>query len=579
AVLLFFYNQNSIYVSIRPVLITAAFCALTTVLFWLFALWIIRNAFSVSLLCLIIWFGIFFESLLHQVIITMFGRIAYFYILWLLMSFTLAYVLRKIKAKSAFSFIFCAFISVFFVISAVTSATIPSFALRSHNATLKTDFVVDTNENDKPNIYWIHCDGMLSFEAVEKHYGDRQAEFRDALSKRGFLINETASFFACHKTTVAVPALMSPYFYDAYLSDFLRDRTTAFIRATSYQTQALLKDVRLKNETIGAFEAAGYTTNTVALLDQFFFPTTDTFYYPNDMHGVDFFRAIIAHGTYPVELAKMGQLSEEDTVAFLRLSETNNFLYTFFRPGASLLAFIVDNQDSRTFRFVLNSLNYDDTVSELSNDPSNDKSTKYPSSFDQLEISSPFSSASAGLVDAVLSGEKIDEIFLGSTASVSHTYFVDAIAHIQNDSSRDVPHFTFLMNFMFHDPYLYDENGVRLTSPSYNDASAYISNHVYFSKVLINVIDLILENDPDAVIILQSDHGINCMPQTAFDDAFGEENYDINLLLNSTMSAIRVPGKYQNGDEEYAMSTPLNISRYLVNRFVGKNYDYRTEDT
>lgn len=40
------------------------------------------------------------------------------------------------------------------------------------------------------------------------------------------------------------------------------------------------------------------------------------------------------------------------------------------------------------------------------------------------------------------------------------------------------------------------------------------------------------------------------------------------------MSAIRVPEKYQTGEEHYAMENPLNISRYLVNSFVGRNYEY-----
>ena len=40
------------------------------------------------------------------------------------------------------------------------------------------------------------------------------------------------------------------------------------------------------------------------------------------------------------------------------------------------------------------------------------------------------------------------------------------------------------------------------------------------------------------------------------------------------MSAIYIPDKFKNGDEEY-LNNPLNISRYLVNNYVGNNnYDY-----
>ena len=34
-----------------------------------------------------------------------------------------------------------------------------------------------------------------------------------------------------------------------------------------------------------------------------------------------------------------------------------------------------------------------------------------------------------------------------------------------------------------------------------------------------------------------------------------------------------IPDKYKNGDEIY-LNNPLNISRYIVNNYVGKNYEY-----
>lgn len=532
-VLLFFYNQNSIYISIRPVLITAALCALTTVLFWLIALWIIRNAFSVSLLCLILWFGIFFESLLHQTIVTIFGRIAFFYLLWLPLSFALAYVLRNIKTKSAPSLVFCAFVSAFFVISAVTSAVTTVSALKAYNATIKTDFVVDADKKDRPNVYWIHCDGMLSFEAVEKYFGDPQDDFRDALSERGFLINETASVYACYQTTVAVPSLMSPHFYDSFLSDYLRDRTTACDRAISDPAQALLKDVRLQNETIGAFEAAGYTTNTVALMDQYFFPTTDRFYFPVDPNNnINFVFSI--YNNSPFDLAQTSQLSKTKAGKMIAAAETDTFLRAFFRLG-----------------FELNSIG---ALSEKS--------------FDTEHL------------DSILSDEALQNIFPDSEpARLQHSYFVNALAYILEETPEVQPQFSVLMDLMFHYPYVFDENGNRPSTISVHDSRNYHGQHVFFSKVLINIIDMILETDPDAVIILQSDHGMNTHLDSELIDHFRQDPHPVYELRNSTMSAIRVPEKYQNGEEDYAMENPLNISRYIINNFVGKNYEYRTEES
>ena len=85
---------------------------------------------------------------------------------------------------------------------------------------------------------------------------------------------------------------------------------------------------------------------------------------------------------------------------------------------------------------------------------------------------------------------------------------------------------------------------------------------------MLDAIDLILEN-PDAVIILQSDHGI-------YNYAVLRNLLEIGIPLDtvlelnySVFSAVRIPAQYGGLDEPL---NPLNISRVLVNRFVGENY-------
>jgi hypothetical protein len=86
------------------------------------------------------------------------------------------------------------------------------------------------------------------------------------------------------------------------------------------------------------------------------------------------------------------------------------------------------------------------------------------------------------------------------------------------------------------------------------------------------MIDEILERDPDAVIVLQGDHGLHGNSEAEITDTFGKDA--VAPIWNQVMSALRVPEKYQNGDETYALENPLNMSRYLVNAFVGRNYRY-----
>jgi hypothetical protein len=90
-------------------------------------------------------------------------------------------------------------------------------------------------------------------------------------------------------------------------------------------------------------------------------------------------------------------------------------------------------------------------------------------------------------------------------------------------------------------------------------------------RFALNYADEVLANNPNAVIVIQSDHGPIHMPVTQ--QEMLNQGYSVEQVLDqlhSVFSAVRIPEKYGGLDEPIA---PLNISRELVNRFVGQNYD------
>ena len=95
--------------------------------------------------------------------------------------------------------------------------------------------------------------------------------------------------------------------------------------------------------------------------------------------------------------------------------------------------------------------------------------------------------------------------------------------------------------------------------------------YAYALVAMLNTIDLILTENPDAVIILQSDHGIH---DPYAQRAMYEAGYTVDELIelfNSVFSAVRIPEQYGGLDEPLS---PTNIARVLVNRFVGENYEF-----
>jgi hypothetical protein len=539
SVLLFYYGQNSVYVEIHYVLIISCLCILVSAVFFMLAERLLRNPFATFMLSILLWIGIFLESVAHLPIIKMFTSTVVFYVFWVALSSALSYVLRKVDVRGAFPFILCAFVFIFFSMSFGTSLYNYVQGVAAKKADVKTSFNVSESLSNQPNVYWIHCDGMINFKTCEKYFNDDQEDFMNELSEREFLVNEDASFFACYNTTVAIPALMCPDYYDNYLSDILSDRESAYKRVLSMSTQATLKDVRLHNETISAFTAAGYKTNTVALMNHFYFPSTDTFYYPLESEELgDWVLNMLYH--HPFELAKMEQLSDEEAMECIKKSEASTFMLSFFRPGAKVFGFTPTSEHNPFMDYPVES----------------------------------------EVLGASVSDEMLSELFLGSEAAArQYAYFVNAVDHILIDSSEERPHFTILMNLMFHFPFAFVEDGELNTNYSPEDMKLYYGQHVYSSKVLLNIVDMILKKDPDAVIVLQSDHGINYLYDDTLDASFELSNNDWYDMRHGTMSAIRVPEKYQNGEEAYAVSNPLNMSRYIVNNFVGRNYDYLQEES
>lgn len=91
----------------------------------------------------------------------------------------------------------------------------------------------------------------------------------------------------------------------------------------------------------------------------------------------------------------------------------------------------------------------------------------------------------------------------------------------------------------------------------------------YSNEVMFNMIDLILEHNPNAIIVIQADHGMHLhgTQRQLLAEGFTEE--EVAHIQNSVLSAVRIPEQYGGLDEPL---DPRNITRELVNRFVGENY-------
>ena len=320
-----------------------------------------------------------------------------------------------------------------------------------------------------PDIYWFHVDGLMSIETVENFWGLNYEHFREELHARGFLVYEDAQFNGGF-SDAAMPALLSPAFYDSFWGEQLANAETMLTdeRATHLFRQVLpsvglegREDVAPYFELFSAFFAGGYEVRVYTYFD--YLPTS------------------------------FGHLAGEEPVA---QGEWNRF------TGSSLPSFL----------------------SEI---------TPLP----------------------MIHHEPIREgmymMHLVDIEPVANfTWFEHMDAHM-GVMQRRVTEVTEVPNNMRYD--LYPSLGFEFS----------------FWRMMDEV-DRIIERNPNAVIIVQADHGIHYGVTQEHLLEQGYTHEQILELMHSVFSAVRIPDVYGGLEEPIA---PLNITRELVNRFVGENYE------
>ena len=389
---------------------------------------------------------------------------------------------------------------------------------------IKRDFRIDPLL-PSPDIYWFYMDGMMSLESVERFFGESQDPLREELTRRGFVIYEEATLNAGN-TTYALPALLSPSFYDTYLSIALEEaigltgsaRSNAMNDRLSQDGINLIIDIAPYFELFQAFASNEYKIVGINLplhATMLAAVSFDSFYNKLDVN-------------YPLGI----KVDDIDA-------------------------------DSNSWNRILWELS---GWTELFN------------------LSTPFSIISDPIIPlppetqwiAIQEHEIADTLTRYTTVpmlfqySPNHIYVrsVNLLYNAVADSLLSYsPKLTFITNMFAH------ASRWRLHSNSAAQDLAridlYTQAYNFAAETMINKIDLILEQNPNAVIILQSDHGIHPEDSLNALRELGWTEDEILQQLLSVFSAVRIPSQY--GGLDFPLE-PRNISRELVNRFVGENY-------
>lgn len=531
--LLFQYRQNALYVELSYVLYLCAEGVLLSALLYVCALLIFRSRLSAFAVCLVGCVAVFLNAQFAALQLRFYCAIA------VLVMLLFALLLRKARRFEEPASVFLSIaVAAVFLMNAIPIAA-GELSRTETSATASDDYVVDS-ALPSPNIYWIHCDTMISPDTYEALFGADTSAWLAALSERGFLVNSDASLIAGHTTMVSVPALMSPHFYDAYLAELLTSHEAA-IRLTQYGydrhplkdaiTEARISRLELRE----AFRRKDYALSVLSLS----FAVAD--------HC-----SLYADSAY---------ISDKDTVfqtakGMPPSTLADNFSAYLARPRVQFNEMLFG-------RFATLQQKLDDLLGMsqrlqyANNGIASESFVGYPIGF--------------ALPDSVR------DAFSGTDWFDTFGRLLDFTA-LSAGSAQPTLHTIFMTLEGTHVPWAFDADGNRYpVEPSKDEIRYYPDQYERTERLLLAMIDLILAADPDAVIILQGDHGPSsydsAYDSTVYADALGIEGAD-ERLANSVVSAVRVPAQYRTDELSHALSDPRNIARYLVNSYVGRNYDY-----
>ena len=521
------YLTNINNVSLLFVLILAVIYMIGTLAVYFIALFVSRSALASFGVCVIAWIGL---SMSEGIITSILSGIPFCTVIYSVVllgvmclgGFGILKALQEFELSAKkLSKIIIALVAVLLVINIVP---IIAYNITSADAIADASegmtFVVD-DSLDHPNIYWIHAESMVDETVLEKYWGEDTFGFTEKLEERGFYVNHDAHVPGSQHTTYILPSLFSPTYYDANTHSYPED----WYETRTVPSSALCREVMLNNhEFINAFDTVGYETVSVispSALQWIISPSQIIYNY--DTSG-------ISVGRNPKDVSPL------ERVIYYDLEQEEGFIQYSAYPISVVMSYlnVFDNLYNQYKKA------YPDEISEdyVSDDT---KSQILPGSY-----------------------------WLGYSG---YSNWISTISYALDKS--DSPSLTLIYGDFAHGS-VFDENGNRQTGVFDYRLQKYHAQYIFSEKVLLYIVDEILSVDKNAIIIIQGDHGQHTAKNDDVNELVETFGEDVNPaeFWNHVLSAVRIPEQYQTEDYPEAIQNPRNIVRYLVNSYVGENYEY-----
>lgn len=150
---------------------------------------------------------------------------------------------------------------------------------------------------------------------------------------------------------------------------------------------------------------------------------------------------------------------------------------------------------------------------------------------------------------------------------------LNIMENVTDYRSKVKPTFTFAYAECPHEYFVFDADGNRIPEEdciNWENKDVYLNQYKYITSCMEKIVDNIIEHDPDALIVLMSDHGARYPHMMV--DHYGAEAYDATVETPYMQNILN--GVYYKGEKlDIEGMTSINTWRTILNQYFGTDYE------
>lgn len=168
--------------------------------------------------------------------------------------------------------------------------------------------------------------------------------------------------------------------------------------------------------------------------------------------------------------------------------------------------------------------------------------------------------------DIIYKNTIIRPLYKAQAYTEAQKLIISAFEYLADPKNYSKNSFTFAHIVCPHEPFYFNKEGIPYKNPTSNwkDDKYYLEQYIFTTNKIIEIIDSIISNDPESIIILQSDHSAR---------ASSDPDLSSSKFLHQDKTSIFNAVYYKGEKLDIEGLSGVNTLRSLLNKLFNENFE------